>query len=79
MKYIKAEKVKLFQQFAKKMKSNKEFEMLKMRPVNLKVPQKQTRARRGHAEKRDQSDYFINCEVVVKIFLKGTVIPSSFR
>ena len=74
MIYIKAEKVKLLQQFAehKNIKGNKELAALKVRPVNLKVPKKQTGAGCGQAVKHDQRDVFINCVVVVKVFLNGT-------
>ncbi|XP_063714195.1 uncharacterized protein LOC134841996 [Symsagittifera roscoffensis] len=71
MIYITAEKVKLLQQFAEKMKNNKEFEALKIRPFHLKVSNKPTFVC-GQALKSDQIDESFNCEVVAKVFLNGT-------
>ena len=71
MIYITAEKVKWLQQFAEKMKNNKEFEALTIRPVHLKVSNKPTFVC-GQALKSDQIDESFNCEVVAKVFLNGT-------
>ena len=71
MVYIRAENVKLLQKFAEEMKGNEDMETLKTRPVNLKVAQIRPSAGDGLLPKKEQTDY-LNCEVVVKVFLNGT-------
>ena len=71
MIWIKAEEVKLLQQFAEKMEGKKELEILKIRPVKIRV---ESRKPLDGAEQTEKTDSIgqINCEVVVKVFLNGT-------